>query len=57
MDFHDKVEEEYKMRMPKNAKPFLEPLNIQRKSGLNGKVILTIPTVEEVRFNSFFECV
>ncbi|EUB54872.1 hypothetical protein ECG_07710 [Echinococcus granulosus] len=47
MDFHDKVEDEYKMRMPKNAKPLLEPLNIQRKSGINGKVILSIPTVEE----------
>ncbi|KAL5105975.1 Proline-rich protein PRCC [Taenia crassiceps] len=48
LDFHDKVEDEYKMRMPKNAKPFLEPLNIERKSGVNGKVILTIPTVEEL---------
>ncbi|VDM34193.1 unnamed protein product [Hydatigera taeniaeformis] len=48
MDFQDKVEEEYKMRMPKNAKPFLEPLNIQKKAGVNGKVILTIPTIEEL---------
>ncbi|VDK39795.1 unnamed protein product [Taenia asiatica] len=48
MEFHDKVEDEYKMRMPKNAKPFLEPLNIQRKSGTNGRVILTIPTMEEL---------
>ena len=36
------------MRIPKNAKPFFEPLNIKRKAGLNGKLILTIPTVEEV---------
>ena len=43
------------MRMPKNAKPLLEPLNIKRKLGHGGKIILTIPTVEEVLFTiSFF---
>uniref|UniRef100_A0A5K3FI40 RRP7 domain-containing protein n=1 Tax=Mesocestoides corti TaxID=53468 RepID=A0A5K3FI40_MESCO len=47
-NFSDTVEEEYKMRIPKNAKPLLEPLNISRKSALNGKVILTIPTTEEL---------
>lgn len=52
--FSDKVEDEYKMRIPKNAKPLLQPLNIQRKTGLNGKVILTIPTVEDVCFLNFY---
>lgn len=47
-DFQDKVEDEYKMRIPMNAKPFLQPLNIQHKIGVNGKVILSIPTVEDV---------
>ncbi|KAM7534574.1 hypothetical protein Aperf_G00000108982 [Anoplocephala perfoliata] len=48
LDFHDKVEDEYKMRMPKNAKPLLQPLAIQRKTGLNGKVIPSIPTLEDL---------
>nr|CDS25560.1 Mitotic checkpoint protein PRCC C terminal [Hymenolepis microstoma] len=47
-DFQDKVEDEYKMRMPRNAKPILQPLNLKRKTGLNGKVILSIPTVEDL---------
>ncbi|VDL64009.1 unnamed protein product [Hymenolepis diminuta] len=47
-DFQDKVEDVYKMRMPKNAKPFLQPLNIQHKVGVNGKVILSIPMVEDL---------
>ncbi|VDO05808.1 unnamed protein product [Rodentolepis nana] len=47
-DFQDKVEDEYKMRIPKNVKPIIQPLNIQRKTGLNGKVILSIPTVEDL---------
>ncbi len=46
--FHDSVEDEYRMRIPKNAKPLIEPLNIKRKTGLSGKVLLSIPTVEEV---------
>lgn len=53
VDFHDKVEDEYKMRIPKNAKPLLQPLAIQRKTGLNGKVILTVPTLEDVRLSPF----
>ncbi|KAM3187168.1 hypothetical protein ACTXT7_002822 [Hymenolepis weldensis] len=47
-DFQDKVEDEYKMRMPMSAKPFLQPLNIQHKVGVNGKVILSIPMVENL---------
>lgn len=36
------------MRIPKNAKPLLTPLNIKRKTTSSGKVLLSIPTVEEV---------
>uniref|UniRef100_A0A183TCY0 MFS domain-containing protein n=1 Tax=Schistocephalus solidus TaxID=70667 RepID=A0A183TCY0_SCHSO len=45
--FTDSVEAEYKMRIPKNAKPLLKPLNIEKRTSKSGKILITIPTLEE----------
>uniref|UniRef100_A0A0X3P919 General transcription factor II-I repeat domain-containing protein 2 n=1 Tax=Schistocephalus solidus TaxID=70667 RepID=A0A0X3P919_SCHSO len=46
--FTDSVEAEYKMRIPKNAKPLLKPLNIEKRTSKSGKILITIPTLEEL---------
>ncbi|BHF84189.1 hypothetical protein SprV_0902733900 [Sparganum proliferum] len=46
--FMDSVEAEYKMRIPRNAKPLLKPLNIEKRTSKSGKVLITIPTLEEL---------
>ncbi|VDK83774.1 unnamed protein product [Dibothriocephalus latus] len=46
--FTDAVEAEYKMRIPKNAKPLLKPLNIEKRTSKSGKVLITIQSLEEL---------